>query len=144
MLVAKELEEALNQKAKEKQGNVIQADDPISFLQLQADKSGELGENVFETSLSQALVGGRTGGGETSGNVNKLNKVTQLTGFLRSGVRRGVRARQPVRHSVGRVDRQPDQRHSAELHSRVGDSGRLETGREAPTGGAGPERFLQH
>jgi coatomer subunit beta len=58
MLVAKELEEALNQKAKEKQGNVIQADDPISFLQLQADKSGELGENVFETSLSQALVGG--------------------------------------------------------------------------------------
>ncbi|KAJ3628311.1 hypothetical protein MTP99_015625 [Tenebrio molitor] len=81
MLVAKELEEALNQKAKEKQGNVIQADDPISFLQLQADKSGELGENVFETSLSQALVGGRTGGGETSGNVNKLNKVTQLTGF---------------------------------------------------------------
>lgn len=34
---------------------------------------------MFETSLSQALVGGRTGGGDGLG-ANKLNKVTQLTG----------------------------------------------------------------
>ncbi|XP_044257783.1 coatomer subunit beta [Tribolium madens] len=81
MLVAKEIEEALNQKAKEKAGNVIHADDPINFMQLQADKSGELGENVFETSLSQALVGGRGGSTDTNTGVNKLNKVTQLTGF---------------------------------------------------------------
>lgn len=43
MLVAKETEEASSQKAKEKSGNAIQTDDPISFIQLEADKSGELG-----------------------------------------------------------------------------------------------------
>ncbi|XP_066251083.1 coatomer subunit beta [Euwallacea similis] len=80
MLSAKELEEATNQKAKEKAGAKIQTDDPINFLQLETDKGGELGENVFETSLSQALVGGRSGATDTS-STNKLNKVTQLTGF---------------------------------------------------------------
>ncbi|CAG9766800.1 unnamed protein product [Ceutorhynchus assimilis] len=80
MLLAKELEEASNQKAKEKKGTKIHTDDPINFLQLETDKGGELGENVFETSLSQALVGGRTGGGDGL-STNKLNKVTQLTGF---------------------------------------------------------------
>lgn len=40
MLLAEELEEASTQKAKEKTGNKIQADDPITFMQLQADKSG--------------------------------------------------------------------------------------------------------
>lgn len=81
MLVAKEVEEASTQKAKEKAGHVIQTDDPINFLQLEADKSGELGENVFEISLSQALVGGRGQGADANTGVNKLNKVTQLTGF---------------------------------------------------------------
>lgn len=43
MLLAKEVEEASSQKAKEKSGNAIQTDDPISFMQLESDKSGELG-----------------------------------------------------------------------------------------------------
>ncbi|KAF5300461.1 hypothetical protein FQA39_LY02260 [Lamprigera yunnana] len=80
MLVAKEIEETATQKAKEKISNIIQVDDPISFMQLQSDRS-ELGENVFETSLSQALVGGRTGSSDTNISTTKLNKVTQLTGF---------------------------------------------------------------
>lgn len=81
MLVAKEMEEAnCSQKKKEKSGNIIQTDDAINFLQLETDKSGELGENVFESSLSQALVGGRSGAQDTTTGINKLNKVTQLTG----------------------------------------------------------------
>lgn len=80
MLIAKEIEEASCQKAKEKPGTKIQADDPITFLQLQSDRSGELGENVFESSLTQALAG-RTGTSEASASASKLNKVTQLTGF---------------------------------------------------------------
>ncbi|XP_050293271.1 coatomer subunit beta [Anthonomus grandis grandis] len=80
MLLAKEREEATTQKAKEKTGTKIQTDDPITFLQLETDKGGELGENMFETSLSQALIGGRGAGADGLG-VNKLNKVTQLTGF---------------------------------------------------------------
>lgn len=80
MLLAKELEDMSIQKAKEKPNNKIQADDPISFLQLNQDKSGELGDNIFESSLSQALVGGRNTGSELV-STSKLNKVTQLTGF---------------------------------------------------------------
>lgn len=81
MLIAKETEEAANRKAKEKTGNIIHVDDPITFVQLQSDRS-ELGENVFETSLSQALMGGRApGSSETGTGASKLNKVTQLTGF---------------------------------------------------------------
>ncbi|KAH1012879.1 coatomer subunit beta [Dendroctonus ponderosae] len=80
MLVAKEFEEVSYQKSKQKTGTKIQTDDPISFLQLETDKGGELGENVFETSLSQALIGGRLGGADAFG-ANKLNKVTQLTGL---------------------------------------------------------------
>ncbi|KAK9870957.1 hypothetical protein WA026_009919 [Henosepilachna vigintioctopunctata] len=34
---------------------------------------------MFETSLSQALAGGRIGGSETGASTNKLNKFTQLT-----------------------------------------------------------------
>lgn len=79
MLVAKEIEETASQRAKEKISNVIQVDDPVIFLQLQSDRS-ELGENVFETSLSQALVGGRPTN-ESGSTISKLNKVTQLTGF---------------------------------------------------------------
>lgn len=80
MLLAKELEDLSTQKAKEKPGVKIQPDDPIPFIQLQSDRSAELGENVFETSLTQALAG-RTGSSEASASANKLNKVTQLTGF---------------------------------------------------------------
>lgn len=43
--------------------------------------SGDLGENVFETSLSQALAGGRPGVSDLAASISKLNKVTQLTGF---------------------------------------------------------------
>ncbi|KAG5881682.1 hypothetical protein JTB14_002167 [Gonioctena quinquepunctata] len=81
MLVAKETEEVSTEKTKEKAGNAIQTDDAISFLQLEADKNGELGENMFETSLSQALVGGRGGAADSVTGANKLNKITQLTGF---------------------------------------------------------------
>ncbi|KAF7281578.1 coatomer subunit beta [Rhynchophorus ferrugineus] len=81
MLLEKEKEEASDQKAKEKTGTKIQTDDPISFLQLETDKGGELGENMFETSLSQALIGGRGSGNEGGLGPNKLDKVTQLTGF---------------------------------------------------------------
>lgn len=42
MLVAEEEEEASFQKAKQKTGTKIQPDDPIPFIQLQADKSGNL------------------------------------------------------------------------------------------------------
>ncbi|CAH0553104.1 unnamed protein product [Brassicogethes aeneus] len=81
MLIAKEIEEASTQKAKEKAGNLIQTDDPINFMQLESDRSGELGENVFEMSLNQAVIGGRGQGQDSNTGVNKLNKVTQLTGF---------------------------------------------------------------
>lgn len=79
-------------QAKEKPGSVVHADDPISFLQLSSSRNaGDLGgtENVFELSLNQAVVGGhRSGIGSGLGSgadampgSNKLNKVTQLTGF---------------------------------------------------------------
>lgn len=68
-------------QAKEKSGQVNQADDPISFLQLSTLRGGEFaGENVFELSLNQAVAGGRQNvSGELT--ASKLNKVTQLTGF---------------------------------------------------------------
>ncbi|PNF38616.1 Coatomer subunit beta [Cryptotermes secundus] len=90
MLAAKAEEEASTQKAKEKPGSVIHADEPISFLQLSSSRgAGDLGgtENVFELSLNQAVVGRRDGicsglgGGESTPGLSKLNKVTQLTGF---------------------------------------------------------------
>lgn len=40
MLIAEEAEEATFQKAKQKVGAKIQPDDPIPFIQLQADRSG--------------------------------------------------------------------------------------------------------
>lgn len=65
----------------------MQADDPISFLQLSTLRGSELGgaENVFELSLSQAVagagVGTASGGASPPHSATKLNKVTQLTGF---------------------------------------------------------------
>lgn len=80
MLAAKAEEEAAAQKNLEKNSRSIQADDLVSFKQLLS--RNELGglEDVFESSLSQALVGSaqRTG---LDLSVSKLNKVTQLTGF---------------------------------------------------------------
>ncbi|XP_054261558.1 coatomer subunit beta isoform X1 [Macrosteles quadrilineatus] len=83
MLTAKAEEEATTQKAKEKPGHKVQADDPISFLQLSTVRGAELGgtENVFELSLSQAVAGGGMGGSAPPLSATKLNKVTQLTGF---------------------------------------------------------------
>ncbi|XP_025830355.1 coatomer subunit beta [Agrilus planipennis] len=82
MLVAKEVEdEAILSKVKNKIANKIHADDPVSFMQFETDKN-ELGENVFETALAQALIGGRTSTADsTSTSISKLNKITQLTGF---------------------------------------------------------------
>lgn len=84
MLAAKSEEEESSQKAKEKPGSLVQADDPISFIQLTAGRGSDNGgENVFEMSLSQAVAGGRHGGlsSEVASSVSKLNKVMQLTGF---------------------------------------------------------------
>ncbi|CAB0038808.1 unnamed protein product [Trichogramma brassicae] len=81
MLTAKADEETQNQKAKEKPSNVVQVDDPISFLQL--TKGSELSDgtgDVFEQSLS-AAVAGRAGGEKELPTPNALSKVTQLTGF---------------------------------------------------------------
>lgn len=49
-------------QAKEKPGNAVQADDPISFLQLSSQRGDQATENVFELSLSQALAGSRRDG----------------------------------------------------------------------------------
>ncbi|CAG9854809.1 unnamed protein product [Phyllotreta striolata] len=81
MLLAKETEEATDQKSREKSRAAVQTDDAITFVQLESDRSGELGENVFETSLSQALMGGKTGQSDSSVGSSKLNKIAQLTGF---------------------------------------------------------------
>lgn len=74
----------LDLQAKEKPGHKVQADDPISFLQLSTLRGSELGgaENVFELSLNQAVAGGVGSGGAPPSLIGtKLNKVTQLTGF---------------------------------------------------------------
>lgn len=57
MLDAQHEEE--QQAIKDKQNKVakIQADDPIAFSQLSSGKENLLGENVFESSLNQALAG---------------------------------------------------------------------------------------
>lgn len=57
MLDAHQAEEAQAQKDKRTKTAKIQADDPISFVQLSNGKENMLGENLFETSLNQALAG---------------------------------------------------------------------------------------
>lgn len=82
MLEAQHEEEALSIKEKQKTAAKVQADDPVQFSQLSSGKESQLGENVFESSLSQALAGTKTTNlSEVASPNNKLNKVTQLTGF---------------------------------------------------------------
>ena len=80
MLAAKAEEEEATAKSQEKNSRAVQADDLVSFTQLLS--RNELGglEDVFESSLSQALVGSAQRSGLDL-SVSKLNKVTQLTGF---------------------------------------------------------------
>jgi coatomer subunit beta len=82
MLTAQHDEEQLAIKSKQKTAAKIQPDDPISFAQLSTGRNDQLGENVFESSLNQALAGTKpTAMADIASPNNKLNKVTQLTGF---------------------------------------------------------------
>lgn len=82
MLNAQNAEEQQTQKDKQKTAAKIQPDDPIAFTQLANGKNDQLGENVFESSLNQALAGTKnTTLSDVASPNNKLNKVTQLTGF---------------------------------------------------------------
>lgn len=84
MLLAQS-EEELQEKKKDKRKQVtkIQADDPIAFTQLAARQDQLIGENVFESSLNQALAGTKSTAMSdvASMSSSKLNKITQLTGF---------------------------------------------------------------
>lgn len=57
MLDAHHAEEQQHQKDRQQKAAKIQADDPIIFAQLSNGKESLLGENVFESSLNQALAG---------------------------------------------------------------------------------------
>lgn len=57
MLEAHYNEEQQTQKDKRDLMTKIQPDDPISFAQLSSGKQSALGENLFESSLNQALAG---------------------------------------------------------------------------------------
>uniref|UniRef100_A0A2M3Z0F3 Coatomer subunit beta n=1 Tax=Anopheles braziliensis TaxID=58242 RepID=A0A2M3Z0F3_9DIPT len=83
MLSAQNDEKLQAQKDKQqKHAAKIQPDDPIAFTQLADGKNDQLGENVFELSLNQALAGTKPTGLTDVASLNsKLNKITQLTGF---------------------------------------------------------------
>jgi len=80
MLAAKGEDELSTLKNADKKNRSVQADDLVSFKQLLSRT--ELGglEDVFESSLSQALIGSSQRPGLDL-SVSKLNKVKQLTGF---------------------------------------------------------------
>lgn len=96
MLTAQHDEERQAEREKHRAQNVqVQADDPVVFSQLAGSRRDQmlLGENMFESSLNQALAGGKgAAGGGVSGSGasalfssdgqgrSRLNKVTQLTG----------------------------------------------------------------
>lgn len=83
MLEAQYEEDERVLRDKQKLVNRVQPDDPVIFSQLSQGRENQLGENVFESSLNQALAGVKTanmGSFPTSAN-SRLNKVTQLTGF---------------------------------------------------------------
>lgn len=82
MLSAQTEEELQEKKSKKKQVAKVQADDPIAFTQLATNRNDQLGENVFESSLNQALAGTKsTALSDIAMPSSKLNKITQLTGF---------------------------------------------------------------
>lgn len=82
MLTAQAEEELIEKKSKKKQAAKVQADDPIMLSQLSINRNEQLGENVFESSLNQALAGTKsTAMSEVAVPSSKLNKITQLTGF---------------------------------------------------------------
>jgi len=82
MLQAQSDEEQNEKKDKKKQTAKVQADDPIMFTQLAANRNDQLGENVFESSLNQALAGTKPSSfSDIASPSSKLNKITQLTGF---------------------------------------------------------------
>jgi len=81
MLTAQSDEEMQEKKSKKKQAAKVQADDPIAFTQLATSRNDQLGENVFESSLNQALAGTKSTAISDVVSSSKLNKITQLTGF---------------------------------------------------------------
>uniref|UniRef100_A0A1B0CQJ6 Coatomer subunit beta n=1 Tax=Lutzomyia longipalpis TaxID=7200 RepID=A0A1B0CQJ6_LUTLO len=82
MLSAQNEEETQALREKQKVAAKVQADDPIVFAQLTSGRNDQLGENVFESSLNQALAGTKgTALSDVASPTSKLNKVTQLTGF---------------------------------------------------------------
>ncbi|EDV99575.1 coatomer subunit beta [Drosophila grimshawi] len=82
MLDAQQEEDQRMQKEKQRATAKVQPDSPVLFAQLSNGRDNQLGENVFESSLNQALAGSKTAQlSDMSSPNNKLNKVTQLTGF---------------------------------------------------------------
>ncbi|XP_059617605.1 coatomer subunit beta [Phlebotomus argentipes] len=82
MLLAQNEEENQALREKQKAAAKVQADDPVMFAQLASGRNDQLGENVFESSLNQALAGTKsTALSDVASPSSKLNKVTQLTGF---------------------------------------------------------------
>ncbi|KAG7482207.1 coatomer subunit beta [Solea senegalensis] len=81
MLAIRLEEEKLSQKKESEKRNVtVQADDPISFVQLTAKNEMTSKEDQFQLSLLAAM--GNTQRKEAADPLaSKLNKVTQLTGF---------------------------------------------------------------
>lgn len=82
MLDAQTEEDQRMLKEKQRATAKVQPDSPVLFAQLSNGRDNQLGENVFESSLNQALAGTKTAQiSDMSSPNNKLNKVTQLTGF---------------------------------------------------------------
>jgi coatomer subunit beta len=71
---------ATQAKARKKKAVAVEADDPISFLQLVSKSDMVNGEDVLERSLSEA-VGLDSKKDSLDFSSSKLSKVTQLTGF---------------------------------------------------------------
>ena len=82
MLEAQNEEDQRMVKEKQRATTKVQPDDPVVFGQLSSGRDNQMGENVFESSLNQALAGTKTANlSDITSPNNKLNKVTQLTGF---------------------------------------------------------------
>lgn len=82
MLDAQQEEDQRVLKEKQRATAKVQPDSPVLFAQLSNGRDNQLGENVFESSLNQALAGTKSAQlSDISSPNNKLNKVTQLTGF---------------------------------------------------------------